>query len=209
MATSITDICNGALALMGGGIIDRAWLSNYESDTGPTADWCRILYGKARRRAQRKWDFDETKDYVAGTDAGTDVDGVNHPGYDHAYLIPANPQTLVCRGIVDDDRNKLAYHKVGQYIHCNYATSEFYWDLVLDLETTALFSDGLIRCIEYELAILLCGPIFKGDKALKMCQALILEYEQWALPASAGENQLAQYDEANECADDAWYEVTE
>jgi hypothetical protein len=201
-----TSICNGSIAILGSGMDGADSLESYETDTTTLANWCRRRFDPCRRRALLAWRWNEAIKLLAGTDAGGDDSGVVHPGYDYAYAIPVAAGCLALRGIVDEDGKALKHRPAGGFIHTDYATDEFYWDFILDLESG--FSEGLRQCIEYLLAADLAGPIYKGDKGDAKRRALLQEYRELILPDAQGWNQAEQYDETNESAPDVISEIT-
>ncbi|MFH0983101.1 MAG: hypothetical protein V2A79_16400 [Planctomycetota bacterium] len=201
-----TSACNGAILLVGSGFEGSSHIDSYENDTGPLADWCRRRYDICRKRALVKHRWNEAIKLLSGEDGAGDDDSVVHPKYDYAYALPAAAGCVALRGIVDEDEKPLLCRRAGQFIHTDYATDEFWWDFVEDIETG--FSPGLQQCIEYELAINLTGFLLKGNAADAKRQALQEEYRVLILPDAKGENQQEQYDEHNESADELWTDVT-
>ncbi len=202
-----TDLCNGALALLGGGIAQDAWLTSYENDTGNTADWCRKLLDKAIEKAVVRHDWNLAEKYLLATASGANTDdqtGIEHTGYDYAYLPPSD--CLALCGIVDEDKATLEYAYVNGYVHTDYETDDFTWHY-LQIPANG-FPPGLRDCIEYELAILLASPLFGGEKGMQLRQGLMREYLQTVLPEARAQNQREQYDEINENAPDLWSEIT-
>lgn len=201
-----TALCNRAVALLGSGIDGVDALDSYENDTTVLADWCRRLYDSCRQEALTAWRWNEAVKLLAGTDGAGDDASVVHTGYDYAYAIPVASGCLALRGIVDDDCKPLKYRAAGGYIHTDYATDEFYWDFVLDLESG--FSVGLQKCIVTLLAAALAGPIYKGDRGDAKRRALLQEYRELIQPDAESANQAEQYDESLASAPDVISEIT-
>lgn len=199
-----TGICNGAIGLVGAGQGEKEKIDDFDTDTSRLADHCRARFHRARRRALLKWPWPEATAYLAGTAASADV---VHPTYDfhYAYQIPVGAGCLAMREIVDVYGNCLKYHRVGLSILCNYQPAEFWWSMVLDL--AAGFSEGLVRCIEYELAIDLCGLIITGGEGAKRRRGLHQEYRELALPDAQRQAQDQQYDAINVEAPTRWDEI--
>lgn len=200
-----TQISNGAILLIGSGIGGVAYLDSYDSDTSELADWFRRRYDVCRKRTLLRWRWNEAILLLAGTDAGGDIVAAVHPGYTYAYTIPASDGCIGLRGIVDEEGTALPYRVVGTQLHCDYTTDEFWWDFINDIETG--FSPGLQRCIEYELAIDLCGYAVKGQQGDAKRTALETEYRELILPCAKSENQDQEYDAHNSERDELWHEI--
>jgi len=201
-----TGICNGAVALLGSGLDGEEYLASFESDTSDLAGWCRRLFDQARKRALLKFRWPEAIKLLAATDAGGDVDDAVHPGFAYAYTVPVGSGSLALRGIVNADNQPLKYRRAGLLIHTDYATSEFWWDFVENIVTG--FSVGLNRCIQFELAIDLTGPVLKGEAADKKCALLIKRYRDLSLPDARGQAGAEVYDQVNAERDTPWSEIT-
>jgi len=211
-----TEMCNAALDLIGAGLDTVRRLVNVETDTGDTADWFRANGKRAERAAKLRFDWAECVDYLLGTDAGGDVVGINHEPYLYAYLIPTTfgsgvtaVDVLALRGLVDVydyETTKPKYRgPVHGYIHTDYATTEFAWKLLLDIESG--FSNGLRECITYELAIRAASQFLTGQSGDQKRRLLMEEYRGEILPNAKGENQATQYDVHNETRETPWSEL--
>lgn len=199
-----TSIANGAIDLVGAGLDDFDHIDDFDLDTSRLAGHCRRRYHTARRRALLKHRWPEAMGYVAGTAASEDV---THPTYDYsyAYAIPVGAGCLAMRGIVDVWGRPLKHHRLGSSILTNYLPSHFWWLMLLDLATG--FSEGLARCIEYEMAIDLCGPLLKGSEADKRRRELHQEYREIALPDAQRQAQDEHYDAINAESPLPWNEI--
>jgi hypothetical protein len=189
-----TSICNGAIDLVGAGLDDYDRIYDFDLDQTRLADHCRRRYHPCRRRALLKWLWPEATVYLPGTAASEDV---SHPtcDFEYAYVIPLGAGCLALRGIVDAWARPIRYKRIGSAILTNFLPGEFWWLLLLDLATG--FSEGLARCIEYELAIDLCGPLLKGADAAGRRRQLHQEYRELALPDAARQAQEEHYDRLN------------
>jgi len=200
-----TDLCNGAIDLVGAGVEAYDQILDFVTDTSRLADHCRRRFHRARRRALLKWPWPEAGAYLPGTAGDTDF---IHPTYDftYSYQIPVGAGLLALRRIVNASARPLLYDRHGDHILTNYLPSEFWWHFTLDL--AGPFSEGLGRCIEYELAIDLCGPLLRGEAASKRRVELHQEYREIGLPDAARQAQDEQYDQTNAAAPIPWIEIT-
>jgi len=201
-----TEISNMALALLGSGATVK-WLTNYETDTSITAQWCRKLYPEARKIALALHEWNEATATVEGVDAGADVAGIHHLGYDYAYLIPEEPPCLKFLRIVDSDGVTLPHKIQGGYIYCDYETDEFFYQYIYD-PGEEKDSPSLKLSIAYKLAALLAAPIIKGQDGHNRRRGLIQEYRDLILPDAKIADLEEEYDEINENAPDRWDEIT-
>lgn len=202
-----TEISNLALALLGSGITVK-WLTNYETDKGITADWCRKLYPESRKIALTLHEWNEAVATVEGVDAGGDVSGVHHLGYDYAYLIPQDPPCLKFLRIADSDGNTLK-HKIQEgHIYTNYETDEFYYIYIFDLDDESKFSASLRLAIAYQLAALLAAPVIKGKDGHDRRRGLLQEYEGLVLPNAIIADLDEEFDKINENAPERWDKIS-
>lgn len=202
-----TEISNLALALLGSGATVK-WLTNYETDTSITAQWCRKLYPEARKTALQMHEWNEATKTTLASDTGADVAEINHVGYDYAYLIPQDPPCLKFLRIVDEDGNILEYKRQENYIFTDYETDEFYFVYIFDLEDETKYSPSLKLAIAYQLAALLAAPIIKGQDGHNRRRGLLQEYRELILPDAIAADVDEEYDELNENAPERWDEVT-
>lgn len=202
-----TEISNLALALLGSGVTVK-WLDNFESDRSITAQWCRKLYPEARKNALTLHEWNEAITTIEGVDAGGDVVGVHHLGYDYAYLIPQDPPCLKFLRIANKDDVTLKHKPQGGYIFTNYATDEFYYVYIFDLDDEKKFSASLRLAIAYQLAALLAAPIIKGKDGHDRRRGLLQEYESLVLPNAIANDLDEEYDQINENAPEKWIDIT-
>lgn len=200
-----TGICNGAILLVGAGKEGVDHIDSYENDIGDLADWCRRRYDLCRKRALMKHRWNEAVKLLAGDDGSGDDDTQVHTGYDYAYALPSASGCIALRGIVDSDGEPVKHKRAGSYIHADAETDEFWWDFVNDLQTG--FSPGLQRCIEYEMALDLCGFLLTGNAADAKRRTLYEEYAQIVLPQAKMQNADEQYDTHNQTKQERWDEV--
>jgi hypothetical protein len=183
-----TEICNAALALLGGGKGDPPFLTSYENDTTPNAERCRAQYQEAVENALLRFDWNGADKYLAATDSGADTedqDGIEHAAYDYAYLPPAD--CLALRGLVDADREPLTdWAYVNGYVHTDYGTEEFLWRFI---SKESKYARGLAQCISYELAILLAPWVLGAEKGVPVAEALLVRYLRVILPQAIAQNQ--------------------
>lgn len=202
-----TEISNLALALLGSGATVK-WLTNYETDRGITADWCRKLCPEARKIALTLHEWNEAVKTIEGVDAGADVASVHHIGYDYAYLIPQDPPCLKFLRITNEDGVTLKHKRQGEYIFTDYETDEFYYHYIYDLDDEKKFSASLRLAIAYQLAALLAAPIIKGKDGHERRRGLLEEYEGLILPNAIAADVDEEFDEINENAPERWDEIT-
>ena len=201
-----TKISNLALGLLGSGA-DVKWLTNYETDRGLTADWCRKLYPTARKIGLTKHEWNEAIKTIEGVDAGGDVVGIHHLGYDYAYLIPQDPPCLKFLRIADKDGITLKHKPQGGYIFTNYETDEFFYEYIYDPGEDK-DSESLKLAIAYQLAALLAAPIIKGKDGHDRRRGLLQEYESLVLPNAIVADVDEEFDEINENAPEQWGDIT-
>lgn len=202
-----TTISNLALALLGSGATVK-WLINYETDTSITAQWCRKLYPEARKIALTLHEWNEAIKTIEGIDAGADVAGVHHLGYNYAYLIPQDPPCLKFLRIANEDGVTLKHKPQEGYIYTNYRTDEFYYVYIFDLQDETKFSASLRLAIAYQMAALLSAPIIKGKDGHERRRGLLQEYESLILPNAIAADVDQEYDQINENAPEPWNEIT-
>lgn len=202
-----TRISNLALSLLGAGAKVQ-WLTNYETDRTFTAQWCRKLYPEARKNALILHEWNEAIKTIKGVDAGSDIDGIHHLGYEYAYLIPQDPSCLKFLRITDENDITLKHKRQEEYIYTDYKTNEFYWIYIFDLDDEKKFSPSLSFAIAYQLAALLAAPIIKGTDGHNKRRGLLQEYEGLILPAAIITDLDQEYDEINENAPERWDEIT-
>jgi len=202
-----TTTSNLALSLLGSGVAVK-WLTNYETDTSVTAQWCRKLYPEAKKIALTLHEWNEALATVEGIDAGGDVAGIHHLGYDYAYLIPQDPPCLKFLRITDEDGVTLKHKSQGGYIFTDYETDEFYYHYIYDLDDETMFSPSLKLAIAYQLAALLAAPIIKGKDGHERRLGLLQEYESLILPNAIEADVDSEYDQINENAPDRWDKTT-
>lgn len=202
-----TTISNMALALLGSGVTVK-WLTNYETDTSITAQWCRKLYPEARKTALTLHEWNEAVKTIAGVDAGADVAGVHHLGYDYAYLIPEDPPCLKFLRITNKDDVTLKHKTQEGYIFIDYETDQFYYHYIYDLQDENKYSASLRLAIAYQLAALLAAPIIKGKDGHDRRRGLLQEYESLVLPNAIAADVDEEYDQINENAPERWDEIT-
>lgn len=200
-----TDICNGAIDLVGAGLDDWDHLDDFDTDVSRLADHCRRRYHRARCRALTKWTWPEAAGYLAATAADSmAVKPTNH--YEYSYAIPALGEGLLAvRRIVDAYGSNLVYELHGRYILTDFLPSEFWWEVTLNLASG--FSEPLARCIEYELAIDLCGTLLKGEAGTARRRQLHQEYRELALPDAVRAGQSETYDRTNAHAPTPWIDI--
>lgn len=209
---TITDICNGALDLIGAGMENVEKLDSFENDDNATADWFRENYERCRRKALLRHEWNEAIAYPPGTDSGGDVEAVDHGPYEYAYAMPqtftengVTTGVLQTLGIVDDSHNPLDFQPLHWYVLCNVAAENFYWKLLLDLDYG--FSQGLQDAIEYELAIRAATKFLKGKRGDEKRATLLQEYNQMALPVARGQNQAGRFDKHNNGRFPRWIDI--
>lgn len=201
-----TEISNLALALLGSGITVK-WLTNFETDTDITAQWCQKLYPEAKKNALTLHEWNEAIATIEGVDAGADVSGVHHLGFDYAYLIPQDPPCLKFLRIANSDGKTLKHKPQGGYIFTNYETDEFYYVYIFDLNDETKFSASLRLAIAYQLAALLAAPIIKGKDGHDRRRGLLQEYESLVLPNAIAADLDEEFDVINENAPERWDEI--
>lgn len=202
-----TEISNMALALLGSGVTVK-WLTNFETDRTITAQWCRKLYPEARRNALILHEWNEATKTIEGVDAGADVSGVHHLGYDYAYLIPQEPPCLKFLRITNEDGVTLKHKTQEGYIYTDYETDEFYYHYIFDLDDETKFSASLRLAIAYQLAALLAAPIIKGKDGHERRRGLLQEYDSLILPNAIIADLDEEFDEINENAPEQWGDIT-
>lgn len=201
-----TEISNLALGLLGSGI-EVKWLTNFETDRGITADLCRKFYPTARKIGLTKHEWNEAIKTIEGVDAGGDVAGIHHLGYNYAYLIPQNPPCLKFLRITDEDDVTLRHKSQEGYIYTNYETDEFYYHYIYDPGEDK-DSENLKLAIAYQLAIFLAAPIIRGKDGDDKRRGLLQEYEGLILPKAIEADVDEEYDEINEEAPEKWIDIT-
>lgn len=197
-----TEISNLALGLLGSGA-EVKWLTNYETDRGITAQWCRKFYPTARKIGLTKHEWNEAIKTKEGVDAGGDVSGIHHLGYDYAYLVPQDPPCLKFLRITDENGVTLKCKRQGSHIFTNYETDEFFWEYIYDPGEDK-DSESLKLAIAYQLAVLLAAPIIKGKDGHDRRRGLLEEYETLVLPNAIADDVDEEYDTLNENAPEIW-----
>lgn len=201
-----TEISNLALALLGSGATVK-WLTNYETGTSITAQWCRKLYPNALKNVLTIHEWNKAIKTIEGVDAGADVASVHHLGYDYAYLIPQDPPCLKFLRIINEDDVTLKHKQQGEHIFTDYETDEFFYQYIYDPGEDN-YSPSLKLAIAYQLAALLAAPIIKGEWGHHKRRGLLQEYRNMILPDAIAADLDEEFDEINENAPERWDEIT-
>ena len=160
MGTTKTDICNGALTLIG-----EETITNFDTDTSEEADACRVVYDRSIKvlLGRTTWRFAQKT--VALT---ADVIAVN-PLYSASFQLPADFLEMAFTNL---DIEGEVYIIEGQRLLTN-ATSVT-MTYTSDAVDEGLFSAGFVRSAEYLLASRLAYRLTK-DRAL--AQSMLESYE--------------------------------
>jgi len=149
--TSKTDICNGALSLIG-----QEFITDFDTDISEEGDQCRVLYERSRRvlLTRQPWRFAQKT--VALTQ---DVVAVNSL-YTYSFQIPSDFLSMTFTDL--DDMGE-PYVIEGQKLLTNF--SAVILTYTHDAVQEGLYSPGFYRTFEYLLASRMAYPLTK-DKAL-------------------------------------------
>lgn len=145
LSLSKTDICNGALSLIG-----QSPITDLDTDTSEEADQCRIWYERTRNKLLEfhPWRFAEHA--VALT---ADVTAIN-PLYAYSYQLPDDFVRFT-----SSDIEYLPWRREGNKLVTDESTVTLTY--IRDLDNVGLYPAIFITALEFALAAMLCYALTK------------------------------------------------
>jgi len=153
--TTVTDICNRALGVLGH---DRT-ITDYATDTSTEAVRCRCFYPAAFSKvlAAHSWDF-------ASVEIELTLTWQDSRGYSRVER-PADCLRLT--EIVDGGGHPLPVRQVGNALYVKPSGGKAYLKYVSRETDIAACPEAFVEAVVYELAALLCGPMFGDAKKVE------------------------------------------
>jgi len=147
---SKTDICNGALQLVG-----QEFITDLDTDDSEEAAACRVAYARTRNELLEKcpWRFAQ-----ATTSLTADVTATN-PRFAYSYQLPADFLAIT---EADADLSGWPYAIEGTRIVTD--VSSFILTYTRELEQVGLYTGGFIRALEVALAARLAFALTKDAR---------------------------------------------
>ncbi|KKM20609.1 hypothetical protein LCGC14_1643740 [marine sediment metagenome] len=157
MAVSETSICNMALGILGGKLIN-----SFDDDTSPAAIRCRLFYGPTRDALLRShaWRFASARKVLIQDD----TDPVYE--WDNQFILPVD--LLRVKSIYENrfsDENIHSYALEGERFLTNDSTVSLRY--VKKVTDTSKFDPLFVKVFVLLLADELIGPVAGGDKRIQ------------------------------------------
>lgn len=191
--TNAVNICNRALAKIGGG--EDALTITALGDGTPTSDLCNLLYTPARKTVLKRMKPQEVSFYA---DLGAQSAFAGEKAeWDHVFDLPSD-NLIVCRQ-TDERYHRINYRyeikqsKLFTNVFSNEDGDSAYIEYIKNETDGSVFSEEVINSIATLMAADLTPRITGGEWGWKRRQELIDEFESLVLLNSTGINLSMQH----------------
>jgi len=192
MAADEVEICNLALAKLGGGS-DTLTITAM-GDGSKTSDLCELLYDLIRKEVLKRMKPQECTEYKE-LDESDDTPEMAE--WDYVCDLPDDCLQFIRQ--TDEQYHKITYDTEvkGDYLFTNTYSNEdgdaVYVEYIVDEDTVTVFSDEVVMAIATKLAAELAPRIIGGEWAWKRRLDLLDEYEKLVMPLAKGINRQQQH----------------
>jgi len=208
MAADDVEICNLALARIGGGE-DTRTISALGTSGDKTSELCDLLFNPTRKEVLKRLQPQECCEYE---DLGSESsDTPEMAEWLYVFDLPDDFLHLIRQ--TDEQYHKLNYDcevKLG-YLFTNTLSNDdgdsAYIEYVVDEDTVTVFSDETVKCITTKLAAELAPRIVGVEYGHKRRLELLDEFEKLVLPVAKGTNHAQQHDENSHIGRDSKYSI--
>jgi len=183
-----TEICNMALARIGGGDEEESIVSI--GQVSKTAAWCRRFYSHCRDYVLKRANFHEASSYG---DLGAALTGSSIPEaaeWEYVFNLPSDYVAMMKQTSEDDHEQAYNYRISQGKLFTNDLTNSdedsAYIEYIARNVDASTYGPTLVEAIVVFLASKLAGPIAKNDQ---WGQSLLQEFETVALPNAKARNQ--------------------
>lgn len=151
MASSKTDICNGALSLVG-----QEFITDFDTDLSEEGDQCRIVFDRSKEAllTRHAWRFaQKTAALTADATAQNSL-------FSASYILPGDYLALISS---DLDQWGEPYFLEGRRLVTDFSSVTLTY--IANITNSGFFSPGFTRALEYMVASRLAFPLTK-DRVL-------------------------------------------
>lgn len=199
--TNAVNICNKALAKMGGGR-DNATTITALGDGTDTSDNCDLIYTSVRREVLKRMKPQECTYYAECEESSFSGEKAD---WEYVFDLPSNYLDMIKQCDEGDHTIEYAYEIIQGYLvsnnYSNTGGDKAYIKYIKNETDASVFSDEVVEAITTKLAAELAPLEIGGEWSWKRRQDLLEEYETLVLSKSMGINRAAQYNDESINAD--------
>lgn len=196
--TNAVNICNKALAKIGGGK-DTLTITALGDGTD-TSDLCDLFYTDVRKEVLKRMQPQECTYYA---DLGDESSYSGEKAeWEYAFDLPDD--NLIVTRQIDEDSHEVEYRyeiKQSQLftnILSNTDRDSAYIEYVKNETDGDVFNGEMVEAMATLLASLLAPRIVKGEMGMTLCERLFDKYEKVVLPKSIGISRSMQHDDEDQ-----------